>query len=542
MPNLRLQPTEEAIPPRIPPRNAVPTRLPLWSVRVPTKLWWIGVLVAPFVICVTRAYIGLTGIHIYTHDVFVFLDGAWRVLNGQRPHNDFYTPLGPIVYLQGAGGLMLSGGGAEGLAYAQAAFGLLICFWAFALCVRRLEPAPSILVCMALALTSVAPFAIGESPYALTYAMFYNRWGYALLGLLLIESLAEYRYATTRNVTLGGISTGVVVGTLLFLKVSYFLGSVFLLLGLARCRTQRFSRWVGIAGGFGVTFLTFYSYLCFTLAPLWSDLKTAALAKHVVLPESISGTLYKEVGLFLLFILSAALLMRRVEGGLSSRSILTAGFSVSLAGMFLLATNYQQRGFPLNCVLSILVINGVVTSFSMSGRKSLFLRSVVSLLGGLLVLIPISYDAIGLGFGLDVRLVASHVPFTKFNANALASFRSGEGEYVEIVNDGLALVAKYRQPDDTLISLDFSNPVSYSLSMNPSSGGTTWLQYRTNFDDTHGPAPQRVFGSATLVIVPKTFPDAGIARVYVPFLAQNFTLIGEGVSWRLYRRKSSGNS
>ena len=52
-------------------------------------------LATPFLICVTRAYIGLTGIYIYAHDVFVFLDGAWRVLNGQRPHNDLRNSMAP---------------------------------------------------------------------------------------------------------------------------------------------------------------------------------------------------------------------------------------------------------------------------------------------------------------------------------------------------------------------------------------------------------------------------------------------------------------
>ena len=35
--------------------------------------------------------------------------------------------------------------------------------------------------------------------------------------------------------------------------------------------------------------------------------------------------------------------------------------------------------------------------------------------------------------------------------------------YGEFVNDGLSLVAKYRRPGDTVMSLDFTNPFSYSL-------------------------------------------------------------------------------
>lgn len=46
----------------------------------------------------------------YGHDIFVSLDGGWRILNGQRPHLDFFTALGPIWYLLTAAGLKLSGG------------------------------------------------------------------------------------------------------------------------------------------------------------------------------------------------------------------------------------------------------------------------------------------------------------------------------------------------------------------------------------------------------------------------------------------------
>jgi len=38
-------------------------------------------------------YVGAVRTHACGHDIMLFLDGAWRVLNGQRPHVGSYTPM-----------------------------------------------------------------------------------------------------------------------------------------------------------------------------------------------------------------------------------------------------------------------------------------------------------------------------------------------------------------------------------------------------------------------------------------------------------------
>src|SRR5919112_2987220 len=45
----------------------------------------------------------------YVNDLFIFLDGAHRVVSGQVPNRDFHTALGPLVYYIPAAGLLLSG-------------------------------------------------------------------------------------------------------------------------------------------------------------------------------------------------------------------------------------------------------------------------------------------------------------------------------------------------------------------------------------------------------------------------------------------------
>ena len=81
-----------------------------------------------------------------------------------------------------------------------------------------------------------------------------------------------------------------------------------------------------------------------------------------------------------------------------------------------------------------------------------------------------------------------------------------EKDLVEYINEGCDLLNQYRQPQDSVAALNFTNPFSFGLKMKPSRGGTTWLQYGNNFDEA-GPSPERIFGDASLVMLPKLFSD-----------------------------------
>src|SRR5258706_16443599 len=74
---------------------------PAKAQQIRTDILAVGVL--GFLTIIAFA-IGFVPVVIYTHDLFIPLDGAWRVLNGQGPHVDFATSLGAVFYLIEAGG------------------------------------------------------------------------------------------------------------------------------------------------------------------------------------------------------------------------------------------------------------------------------------------------------------------------------------------------------------------------------------------------------------------------------------------------------
>jgi len=547
------RPAGDDAPPRPAPSPSHPkaTRfISLWSAPLLDRPAVVaGLVIAIVGLCLLRAYSGLSGIQVYSHDAFGTLDGAWRVLQGQKPHADFYTPLGPLIYLATAFGLLLSRGGAEGFGYSQAFCGCLLGFWAYRLSRRRLGHLPTILMCLTVVLLSIDPSSVGEPPPS-TSCMFYNRYGYALVAMLLVESVAPCDPATRRRELWGGFSTGVILALLLFLKISYFVGGIALAAALIPCRKQVKDRWAGAGCGFLAVFLIFWTYLDFNLVPMWNDLRMVSGAKSARMTWFIVDNLYMSVAFYLAFIFTAAGFLSSAGARPAARAVRIAGVAVCLAGLFLLSTNFQFYGLPLGAVMAILVLKQIGAR-PVTGKSNTLKHAALLAVGSLLVAWSLSYEAMGLGFAASQKREWQETPHASFNAgnagkagnagnaSPLAGFRTFEKSYVELVNDGLSLVNQYRRPGDTVMSLDFSNPFSYALGMRPAPGGATTLHYRGNFNEAHHPAPERLFGQASLVMVPVVPSDQGllfsIPRIYGPYLAAHFHPIGESPGWRLYR-------
>jgi hypothetical protein len=62
-------------------------------------------------------------------DVSVMLDGGWRIMNGQIPHVDFYSPPGPVALLVWAFGMSLGGACVSSISYANAFLLVVLSIW-----------------------------------------------------------------------------------------------------------------------------------------------------------------------------------------------------------------------------------------------------------------------------------------------------------------------------------------------------------------------------------------------------------------------------
>lgn len=115
-------------------------------------------------------------------DVLHALDGAMRLVGGARPHLDFATPLGVLSFATIAVPLALGAGPGTSLALANLAMALVLIPHIVWLRATRLGPR----VALAFGIWAMAEAAAlihDSSLPGLTFAMHYNRWGWAIFSL-----------------------------------------------------------------------------------------------------------------------------------------------------------------------------------------------------------------------------------------------------------------------------------------------------------------------------------------------------------------------
>lgn len=523
--------------------------------------WWVGLrndarlldrllVVLLLLICLTVAIVGVPRLRIFGHDIFVSLDGGWRVLNGQRPAVDFYAQMGPAYYLLHAAGLWLAGNNARGLGYGSTLATALISFWAFFLLRSRMKPAPFFVACLFLALLAAAPFPLGYSSTQAAFSMKHNRYGYALTGLVLLESFLPQDADSRKREFAGGFSTGLACALLLFLKISFGLVALTFAAVSLPLRSGARVRLSGVAAGFATFSFPMMAYLRFDLPALVSEYRLLAAVKSGAIDAyAVVRRLYMDRFEIAPVILLAALVS--LLPGIPVRRRLTLIVVVAmatLAGTLLLLTNTQPYGLPLLAVSALLLLNEVTAAIP-DGSAPPQMAPLLAL-GLLAVGLPMCMDAAGLAAGLADK-VFHEKPGYRFQEAQLASIefvdcaplcpQNDNGRnFVQYTEEGIALVQANGRPGESVRGLGMSNPFSYATLRPPSHGGAVTLS-KTDISPTVMPPERLLIGDVALILAPK-FPAteretlAAILNSYPKLLGTEYLPVAESPNWILYRR------
>ena len=520
---------------------------------VQRRVFFLGCLLT---ICGMAAFTGAVPTREYGHDIFTMLDNGWRIISGQRPHVDYTSAWGPVTFLITALGLKLSHYTVDGIGYGSAVFGLLIGLWSYGVSRGRMESSPRILLSLLLAALVVAPFPLGSSPLISSHAMVYNRYGYALLGLIMLEAFQPFGGARGKPGSwLGGISSGAAAALCLFLKASFFLISLLLLGASLLLWSRTRQRLLGLAFGFVSVTLVFLAYLGFDIQAVIGDLRMAAGAKSQSL--SAYGLIALAVfnSLHLLGVLLLALAGSLAVGAVSPRwldfRLLFLGaltFTVDLLARF---TSCQGDATPMAAVFALMVMNTITArQIKLPDAAACVTRpyyAAMLSLGGLLLLPQLTSDLGGIAYGVWKKARPYNLAqVTRFTEPRLAPLLLYDGAtpgsngtiYTTYVNDGAALLRRVSGPGETVITMDMTNPFSYALGRKPALGGIAAAAYGNTLSDTHRPSDDAYFGNADIAMVPKhPALDDGLYVSYEAALNKRFRLAAETGWWRLYRRK-----
>ncbi|MGF9762685.1 hypothetical protein AAII07_46740 [Microvirga sp. 0TCS3.31] len=521
----------------------------LWTER-PMKVGPI-LLIAAVLFALLLALPGQTVTTRYLNDLLVFLDGAYRVAAGQVPNQDFHTPLGPFAYYLTAAGYALSGTLGGTMPTAMALITLLVALPMAHILSARLHPFIAIPYGLFLLLILAVPVNLGEGVTSLSFAKFYNRIGWAALGVLLVMYLRPSSN-DRRQTLLDTACAAALTLLMLYTKLSYgVVALAFLVLMLSERQQRRWS-----AGALGITILaTLIIELIWqsSLAHL-ADLRLAfdvggglrgtwgQIVDHIL----VNLNDYVLLGLF------AGIALYRTR---SVRDLLFYAFC-AVAGFLIINQNFQAWGIIMLHGAAAVAAETILRSedhrtrvvnhgswSTTAGAKLLFLAVVLPTIVYCLASLGLHTAAASVRAGIAVPLpnleqvrVANLWTWSDYDTATA---------YQDVLREGYDALLRLEPKPSRIFVLDQGNAFSMALDTPPPRGDTPWLQWdRTLGSAGHVPA-ETLLSDVQFVMEPKpsSSPDAAkgplpkLQAVYGPYIAAHFDTAGETQHWKLYRRR-----
>lgn len=492
-----------------------------------------------------------------TWDLLFNLSGAWHLAHGHVPHVDFHTPFGVLGFALTAIGFAVAGPTPAAFLVGQLivlAFGLLTAVPAAA---RRLAPLPAVVFVVYAALLILMPANLGDDPWAYSFAMSYNRWGWAALmtlGLLLF--IAPRR--DERRPWFDVATSALLIAFLFYLKLTFAVAAlaavVAAVVAVAHVR-RHWQWWTALTVGAGAWMVAPWHHPY--LQDAWtSGHERTDLTAHVntLLAGRFEYTQYLAVILVLVWLWQ--------RGWATIEAAIAATLLLGL-GVLVLSQNAQAGDIPLGVVIMFVLYNRLGPLHRMAPQLP---RSSLTTLLVLVLLPP------GLAVATATKVVAGYyraatnrhtlttptttnlsglaVPAPDFAVTeALAAtghqllssarippLRDAvtQAEYVSTLLEAAAHLAG--APAKVLL-LDQVNALPFVLGYPPPRGGPLWL-----WPEATPPPADQIFGDVDVVLIPKysTYAPATAYALttYNAYLTRAFPARAETAGWTVLRRAS----
>lgn len=504
----------------------------------------------------------------YTNDLMIFLDSGYRVLSGQVPNRDFHTPLGALTVLLPAFGLWMNGLGGM-MPWATVAFVAIIMPFLIYICRSRLPLIYALGFGIYAVLLVVGPLNVGEQVDHTSFAMFYNRWGYALLSLLFL--LALPRRGGVGAPLLDGVTAAALLLLMFYLKVSYFLVGLAFMFGLVLLKRQRL--WAATAVIGAAAAMALVEIFWGGTATYFSDIALAAEASGAV-----RGSLFTLLRIVLFNFMSVIVFLgvigiatvRGVAWGVLLLCLYMAG-----AGVLLVNQNAQMSG------ILTLVPAALVAALAPS-RDDATLDSSLPRLGGLLLIAaliipPATVSLVTIGYftvksartdggspyqaqlagvvaeegasdafkvGADVQRAAYRTErptldmYSKIRNQRFKQVFS-QPEYLRTLQDGAQLLKSDARLSGKVFVFDMGNPFNALLGREPPRGVDAWNHNGRTLTEKLYRAPEAMLADVDVVMVPKMPTELGttqvLEEVYGRYLRNRFQLVGKSDYWVAYK-------
>ncbi|WP_039689165.1 hypothetical protein [Tateyamaria sp. ANG-S1] len=508
--------------------SSSPIALATWA----TTLICAALLVAP----------GVTASSMYFNDILIFLDGAYRVVEGQVPNRDFHTALGPLnFYLPGLGYWLTDRLGMA-MPVGMAALMLVTAPIMVHVFGTRLRPLIGVPLAIFLVLLLATPMNTGEIPAKISFAMFYNRIGWALLGVLLVLHLQPSQ-PVRRQGWLDAGSAAILTMLLFYTKMTYGVVALSFLAILLLQHAQR--GWaagaIGLCIAIGLLVEVFWGGTRMHIADLIEATKVSGVIESYIYVRSFM----RVSGEYIVFALIAGLALWHRLRITDILFYLLCG----AAGFALINQNFQHIG-----IITMLVGSAVAAEIMMRHKRTNASITMKSLVQGAplaisVLLLPIALSSAA-AVGIHAYMASTRAGFALETPNGtdiriVNIFNRGQYDfyrrYGQSLGSGAALIASLERPDARVLVMDFVSPFASLAGLPPQNGGNAWMHDNRNFDmQVHLPA-EEMLGGVDVVMIPKQPVAEGTTQkmreIYGPYLKRHFKQTRNTGLWMLYERR-----
>ncbi len=446
-------------------------------------------------------------------DTPMFLDGGWRILNGQVPHKDFYVYWGEFPLYVAWLGMKLGHHGVGaitcGNVFVMAAVGLA----AMTILRRRTSAFYAFLFSLFLALLAVAPRPLGEHHDFTLYDMIYNRYGETFLALLGVVLFLPPEPALKKNWA-DGVEAGFAgccLGLLFFCKLNYFaVGTGFFALACLRGRFTAKQVFLGLLSA--AVFLKLALILTgIPFSSLWGDYRIMMAAQSFgkrlpfLAKQIAKGILFLPVLWLLAWEISKK--QNEPQPAWPHFLLLTVIFGSELC---LVATNSQIGEWPLVALAALYGAEIIRRQTRHMAEEGFFItvrNSGAALLLLFFLLPTLATDLKTIRYCIRVT-VQGH----RFTSETLRSTRLNDfcidsdgtrtlvaTKFMETVDEGIQLLRRRASPQMRLAVFMWSDPLHVALGLPPAKGGVVGWSWTGITARSHPPL-KRLVGNATHIL------------------------------------------
>lgn len=537
------------------------------SILAPTALsvW----LVAIFVVAAISLPLPQIG---FAQDVGVMLDAGWRYFQGLRTHADYHSPLGPLFAI--IFGLPMKIGGPTYSSFKLLPPVVTALFAAWTIVVTSASLQPLTRACLAAGIASAAGglFHLGFPVEALSFAVFYNRVGFALLCVIGLSALLPRTtpllpawVSPVRDASMAIASV-----MLLFLKVNFFAAAMPFWIASAvlhrRTRTDVVAFGLGIAG----SCLFFLHEIGYRLDRMVFDLAMAADARRACLDSfffPLRNAIANHDAAILLALCTVACWSALRASNASSMAVARTAAIVwgpALLGfaLTLMQSHGDGRGIPLVLVgmaagIAWITPPSIVKDGSGEDEtiqpgsnplvsQAVMIGSACLVCTAALFILPHAYSYVHLAH------VSRNAGPRQFRGPGIRDLYIGafgnnlEPGAIPKMNDGLALLSRHTMPGDSLQYMDMNNIYTFASHLRSPKQSMLFWDNRSSYTEAKHP-PESDFVDSDFIMAPKpqltpSPLETEWWKIYAYTIEEHYDLVEETDFFRLWRRSRRESS